>query len=92
MRRFLTALRRDSATRWRTAFLTATAAVIGMEVWASADGSDQTDPWTDLIVRHIPAEVTGLAIAGLAGWLALHFGVRYWRKHKAAKETDAGGG
>jgi hypothetical protein len=75
----------SAATRWRIAFLGLTGLVIGMEIWASADGDPNTDPWTDLIVRHIPGEVTALAIAGLCGWLAVHFGVRYWRKRKASK-------
>lgn len=86
MNRFLTALRRDPATRWRTGFLALTALVIGLEIKAAADGDAQTDPWTDLVVRHVPAEVTALAIAGLSGWLVIHFGVRYWRKRKAARE------
>lgn len=86
MRRFWRSLRTDRATRWRTAFLALTALVIGMEVKAAADGDAQTDPWTDLIVRHVPGEVTALAIAGLCGWIAVHFGVRYWRKHRAARE------
>lgn len=69
---------------WRWAFLGLTALVLGMEVWAGFDKSDQTDPWTDLIVAYIPGEVTALAITGLFGWLVVHFGVRYWKKHRAA--------
>lgn len=73
------------ATRWRTLFLGLTAVVIGMEIWASADGDPDTDPWTDLIVRHIPGEVAALAIAGLCGWLSVHFAVRYIRKARARR-------
>ncbi|MEV0646113.1 hypothetical protein AB0I28_12685 [Phytomonospora sp. NPDC050363] len=76
------------ATVWRTLFLGLTAVVIGLEVWGSFDGDDATDPWTDLIVRHVPGEITALLIAGLAGWLAVHFGLRYWRKHKAATVAE----
>lgn len=68
--------------RWRLAFLGVTALAIVMELWASFDGNPGTDPWTDLIVAYIPAEITALAIAGLAGWLAVHFGLRYWRKRR----------
>lgn len=75
----------STVARWRIAFLGLTAVVIGMEIWASADGDPNTDPWTDLIVAYVPGEVTALAIAGLCGWLAVHFGVRYWRKRKADK-------
>lgn len=70
---------------WRTSFLGLTAVVVGMEVWASADGDEQTDPWTDLIVTYMPGEVTALAVAGLSGWLAVHFGIRYWRRHQGTK-------
>lgn len=75
-----------AATRWRIAFLALTGVVLGMEIWASADGNPATDPWTDLIVRHIPGEITALAIAGLCGWLAIHFGLRYYRKHRKAPD------
>lgn len=76
------------ATRWRIAFLGLTVAVLGLEIWASADGNPNTDPWTDLIVRHVPGELTALAIGGLCLWLAAHFGIRYLRKHR--QERDAG--
>lgn len=72
---------------WRVAFLGLTSVVVGMEIWASADGNPSTDPWTDLIVEYVPGEVTALAIAGLAGWLAVHFGRRYWRRAKN-RHTD----
>lgn len=75
----------NRAAWWRLAFLGLTGLVLGMEIWASADGDPNTDPWTDLIVRHIPGEVAALLIAGLCGWLVVHFGVRYWRKHRAAR-------
>lgn len=76
------------ATFWRTLFLGVTGLAIGLELWASFDHDDSTDPWTDLIVRHIPGEITALLIAGLAGWLGVHFGLRYWRKHKAAQAAE----
>lgn len=69
--------------RWRLAFLGLTAVVLGMELVASFDRDPNTDPWTDLIVAYVPVEVTALAIAGLSGWLAVHFSMRYWRKRKA---------
>ena len=70
-------------TAWRAVFLGLTALVLGMEVWASVDGDPETDPWTDLIVQYIPGEVTAVLIGGLALWLPVHFGLRYWRRHKA---------
>jgi hypothetical protein len=85
--RFWHSLRRDQATRWRTGFLGLTALVIGLEVWASADGSPDTDPWTDLLTRHVPAEVTFAAIGALLLWLPIHFGIRYARRSRA-RHTD----
>lgn len=69
-------------TAWRAVFLGLTAVVLGMEVWASADGDPETDPWTDLIVQYIPGEVTAVLIGGLALWLPVHFGLRYGRRHR----------
>lgn len=67
-------------TGWRIGFLGVTALAIGAELWASFDGNDQTEPWTDLIVAYVPGEVTALAIGGLATWLAVHFIKRYGQK------------
>lgn len=74
------------STFWRSLFLGVTALAIGLEVWASVDGDPNTDPWTDLIVRHIPGEITALLIGGLAVWLGVHFGLRYYRKGKKRDE------
>ena len=76
----------DKRKAWRTVFLGVTALAVGMELFAAFDGDGETDPWTDMIVAYIPGEVTALAIAGLSGWLAVHFGIRYWRKHKSRNE------
>lgn len=69
-------------TRWRAAFLSVTALAIVLELVAVLDGRPDTEPWTDLIVTYVPMEVTALAVAGLSGWLAVHFGVRYWRRRR----------
>lgn len=71
-----------SGRTWTWSFLAATVGVLLMEVWASFDTSDATIPWTDLIVMHIPGEVTAALIGALVGWLPVHFGLRYWRKAK----------
>lgn len=71
-----------TSTKWRIAFLGVTGVAIAMELKAALDKDKRTDPWTDMIVRHVPAEVTGAAISGLAGWLVLHFGVRYLKKER----------
>lgn len=73
---------------WRWAFLSLTAVVLGMELWAGFDGSDQTDPWTDMIVTYVPGEVTAVAVGGLSLWLVVHFGLRYWRKHRAEPPAE----
>lgn len=68
------------AARWRLAFLGLTAVVLGMEVWAAADGNNDTDPWTDMIVQYVPGEVTAAAIGALLLWLPVHFWLRYRSK------------
>lgn len=73
---------------WRWVFLGLTGLVVGMELVAGFDQTDETEAWTDLIVAYIPGEVTALAIGGLSLWLIVHFAVRYWRKHKADKEIE----
>lgn len=77
-------MNRKHAFRW--AFLTVTAAAIGLELWASFDSSPATEPWTDLIVTYVPGEVTAVAIGGLSLWLVVHFGRRYLRKHRNPEE------
>lgn len=72
---------------WRAGFLTVTALAIVAELVASFDKSDETDPWTDLIVEYVPGEVTAVLIGGLAVWLPVHFGLRYWRRAKNSR-TD----
>lgn len=67
---------------WRIGFLGLTALVVAMELWASFDSNPDTDPWTDLIVAYVPAEVTIAAVGALVLWLPVHFGLRYWRKHR----------
>lgn len=67
-------------TRWIAVFLGLTASALGMECWASWDGSPDTVPWTALIVEYIPGEVTAAVIGALGLWLPAHFGLRYWRR------------
>jgi len=75
-------LLRRARNLWRAGFLVVTALAVGMELWAAFDGNPSTDPWTDLITTYIPWEITAVLIGGLAFWLPLHFGVRYWRRRK----------
>jgi hypothetical protein len=63
-------------------FLGLTAAVVGMELWAAGDGDPDTRTWTEHIVTYVDYEITTVAIGALVLWLPVHFGVRYWRKHK----------
>lgn len=66
-------------TIWSAAFLTLTAAAVGMEIWGAWDSSSDTTTWTELIVRFIPAPVVTVAVAALIRWLPGHF-----RKAEAA--------
>ena len=74
---------------WRTAFLSLTALVLAMELFAAFDGDPETDPWTDMIVGYIPAEVTIAAIGALVLWLPAHFGLRYWRRSRSSRTPDS---
>lgn len=62
-----------------------TVAAIGLELWASFDGSDETEPWTSLIVTYVPDEVAFAAIGALVLWLPIHFYRRYKRKNQSAQ-------
>lgn len=71
---------------WLAVFLPITAAAVGMECWAGLDSSDDTVPWTDLVVGNVPAPVTLAAIAILTAWLAPHF-VDHYRAKGGAMVT-----
>jgi hypothetical protein len=71
---------------WRNvAFLSATATVLAWELVASFDGDPETMPWTDMIVKYVPGEVTAAAIGALCLWLPVHFGLRYYRQGRNRK-------
>lgn len=67
----------------RIVFLGLTALTLGTEIAFSFDQSDDTEPWTQLIVNHIPGEITAAALGALCLWLLVHFGVRYKREWSA---------
>lgn len=71
-----------SRNLWRVGFLVLTAVVIAAELWASFDGDPNTDPWTDLITRYIPWEITAALLGALFLWLPLHLAIRYWRRSR----------
>lgn len=67
---------------WAVVFLGLTSGAIALELWASFDNDENTTPWTDYIVEYVPPEIAAFAVGGLATWLAVHFGLRYWRRSK----------
>lgn len=69
--------------RWIAGFLSATAIALGAECWASWDADPDTAPWTELIVRYIPGEVTLAVIGALMVWVPAHFFIRYRRKRRS---------
>lgn len=69
---------------WVTGFLATTALAVGAELVAGLDDSATTVPWTDLIVRYIPAPITYAAIAALVVWLPIHFIPKYQHRSKEA--------
>jgi hypothetical protein len=77
----------SAATRWRIAFLGLTGLVIGMEILAACDSSASTEPWTTLVVRHIPGEVTAALIGALSLWVPIHFWLAYRRKARRQRSS-----
>lgn len=81
--------------RWRVAFLGVTALVgalaLTMELVFSFDGDPATEPWTVLIVDHVPPEIAVAIFGALVAWLPVHFWIRYRRRAKAraAAKTSA---
>jgi hypothetical protein len=67
-------------TGWRVVFLGVTAVAVVLELVAALDGSPDTEPWTVLIVDHVPFEWAAAGFGALMLWLAVHFTVRYVRK------------
>lgn len=65
---------------WIVVFMSVTVAALGMECWASWDGSDSTVPWTELIVRYVPGELLVAVIGAMFVWIPAHFWRRYRRK------------
>jgi peptidoglycan/LPS O-acetylase OafA/YrhL len=76
---------------WAAVILAATGLAIGLELLAAFDGSSDTDPWTDLIVRYIPQEITVTAVAVLAAWLPVHFAARYPKRPGGPQKLSARG-
>jgi hypothetical protein len=58
---------------WTVAFLSVTAAALGMEIWAGFDNSSDTVPWTEYIATWWPAPVTFALISILTVWIGPHF-------------------
>jgi hypothetical protein len=71
------------------AFLTGTALLVGWELVAAFDGSDDTRPWTDLIVSYVPQPLGVGAAVVLSVWLPIHL-VIYYRKKRHPTTTPEG--
>jgi hypothetical protein len=75
---------------WRVAFLATTLTALGEELFATFDGNGSTEPWTDLIVRYVPADITAALLGALLLWLPVHFYRRYRRRKAYLLEEDQG--
>ena len=69
------------------AFTAATWALVGWEIWAAADDHDNLEPWTHLLVDHVPAPVIVAAVAVLVSWLPGHMAEAIARR-KGTTMTD----
>lgn len=67
---------------FRWVFLSATVGLLVLEFLAGLDSNENTEAWTEHIVRWLPDEVTYAAIAGLCVWLVLHFRKAYRQRSR----------
>jgi hypothetical protein len=75
---------------FRAGFLVTTLAAVGLELYATFDGNGSTEPWTDLIVRYVPADIAAALVGALVLWLPVHFYRRYRRRKAYLLEEDQG--
>lgn len=67
---------------WLVGFLGVTALAVVGELVGALDGNPDTPPWTDLIVRYVPAEAAVAVFGALVAWLPVHFYLRYRRRNR----------
>lgn len=65
---------------WKAAFLGLTGAVVTLELVAAYNNKSNIEPWTTMVVEHVPGEVTFPVLTGIGSWLVVHFGVRYYQR------------
>ena len=63
----------NNKTKWTLGFLGVTAVAFVLELIASFDRSPNTQSWTLLITRNIPAVITFPVLGVIIVWLILHF-------------------
>lgn len=73
------------ATKWKIIFLGITLLAIVLEVWAAFDNSEETIPWTKLIVSSVPVWITMPLIVLIFVWLFFHFR-KFYKKEKEKKK------
>ncbi len=70
---------------WTVGFLALTAAAVGMEIYAAADGNADTPTWSELIGAYVPQTI-GVGAAGiLAAWIVPHISAQYRSEGGAMK-------
>lgn len=72
---------------WRIGFLSLTAGAIAAELWAIWDHDGNTEPWTSLIVDHVPWQATLAVFGALLLWLPAHFIVAYRKRQARLKRA-----
>lgn len=72
---------------WTVVFLVITGGAVGMEIWAAADSSADTQTWTQLITTWWPAPVTLGAVGLLTTWIGPHFVQAYRQRSTVTGES-----
>jgi hypothetical protein len=62
---------------WSAVFLTVTAAAVGLELYAAADGNADTPTWSELIGAYVPQTIGVAAATLLAAWIVPHISAQY---------------
>ncbi|MDD4110480.1 MAG: hypothetical protein PHS54_02885 [Clostridia bacterium] len=74
----------NNKTKWTLGFLGVTAVAFILELIASFDKSSDTQSWTLLITRNIPAVITFPVLGVIIFWLIFHF-KKYYKIDKENK-------
>lgn len=77
----------SAKTRWTIVIVGTFLTWLGEEIWALADASPNTQPFTDIVVHYVPRVVGIPSMVFFALWLGVHF-ISRWLGHPVATRQD----